>query len=394
MKNLDIFRTKQKEAAAAMQKAMASGDEAQITAAWEAFQQAVADTVKADVVEAELMNDSRILEQRGVRQLTKAETDYWNKFIEASKAQNYKQAIADLDVSFPETIIEDVYKELKEAHPLLEKINFQNVAILTKWILSDHTTQRAVWGEINGEITKEIEGALKKIDLVANKLSAFMIVPVDMLQLGARFIDNYVRMLLVEAIALGLEYGIVKGTGVNEPVGLIRDIHEGVSFNTETGYPAKEKIAVKDFTPANYGDLLARLAKTEKGNSRRITGVTLICNQSEYFKKIMPATTFHNTDGLYTRDVFPFPTDVVISNELADNEAVLCLPEEYFFGLGSNKKGTIEYSDEFKFLEDARTYKIKMHGNGRAYDNTVALYLDITDIDPAFITVKNVAAEA
>ncbi len=394
MKNLDIFRTKQKEAAAAMQKAMTSGDEAQITAAWEAFQQAVADTVKADFAEAEIMNDSRILEQRGVRQLTKAETDYWNKFIEASQAQNYKQAIADIDVSFPETIIEDVYKELKQAHPLLEKINFQNVAILTKWILSDHTTQRAVWGEINGEITKEIEGALKKIDLVANKLSAFMVVPSDMLQLGARFIDNYVRMLLVEAIALGLEYGIVKGTGVNEPIGLIRDISAGVSVNTETGYPAKAKIAVKDFTPANYGDLLARLAKTEKGNARRVNSVLLICNQSEYFKKIMPATTVLGDNGTYTGNVFPFPTEVVISNELDDNEAVLCLPEEYFFGLGSDKKGTIEYSDEFKFLEDARTYKIKMHGNGRAYDNTVALYLDITDVDPAFITVKNVAAEA
>lgn len=392
MKNLDIFRTKQKEAAAAMQKAMTSGDEAQITAAWVEFQQAVADTVKNDFVEAEL--DSRILEQRGVRQLTKAETDYWNKFIEASKSQNYKQAIADIDVSFPETIIEDVYKELKQAHPLLDKINFHNVAILTKWILSDHTTQRAVWGEINGEITKEIEGALKKIDLVANKLSAFMVIPSDMLQLGARFIDNYVRMLLVEAIALGLEYGIVKGTGVNEPIGLIRDISAGVSVNTETGYPAKAKIAVKDFTPANYGDLLARLAKTEKGNARRVNSVLLICNQSEYFKKIMPATTVLGDNGTYTGNVFPFPTEVVISNELDDNEAVLCLPEEYFFGLGSDKKGTIEYSDEFKFLEDARTYKIKMHGNGRAYDNTVALYLDITDVDPAFITVKNVAAEA
>ena len=394
MKNLDIFRTKQKEAAAAMQKAMTSGDETQITEAWEKFQQAVADTVKADFAEAELLNDSRILEQRGVRQLTKAETDYWNKFIEASKSQNYKQAIADIDVSFPETIIEDVYKELKQAHPLLDKINFQNVAILTKWILSDHTTQRAVWGEINGEITEEIAGALKKIDLVANKLSAFMIVPMDMLQLGARFIDNYVRMLLVEAIAIGLEYGIVKGTGVNEPIGLIRDISAGVSFNTETGYPAKTKDVVKDFTPVNYGALLAKLAKTEKGNSRRITSVMLICNQSEYFKKIMPATTVLGDNGTYTGNVFPFPTDVVISNELEDNEAILCLPEEYFFGLGSNKKGTIEYSDEFKFLEDARTYKIKMHGNGRAYDNTVALYLDITNIDPAFITVKNVAATA
>ena len=213
MKNLDIFRTKQKEAAAAMQKAMTSGDEQQITAAWESFQQAVADTVKADFAEAELLNDSRILEQRGVRQLTTAETEYWNKFIEASKSQNYKQAIADIDVSFPETVVEDVYKELKQEHPLLAKVNFQNVSILTKWILSDHSSQKAIWGELNSEITEEITGALKKIELVSNKLSAFMIVPIDMLQLGARFIDNYVRMLLVEAIALGLEYGIVKGNG-------------------------------------------------------------------------------------------------------------------------------------------------------------------------------------
>lgn len=392
MKNLDIFRTKQKEAAAAMQKAMTSGDEQQITAAWESFQQAVADTVKADFAEAELLNDSRILEQRGVRQLTKAETEYWNKFIEASKSQNYKQAIADIDVSFPETVVEDVYKELKQEHPLLAKVNFQNVSILTKWILSDHSSQKAIWGELNSGITEEITGALKKIELVSNKLSAFMIVPIDMLQLGARFIDNYVRMLLVEAIALGLEYGIVKGNGVKEPVGLIRDIHEGVSYNTETGYPVKGKIKVTDFTPANYGKLLAQLAKTEKGNPRKVNSVLLICNQSEYFKKIMPATTVLNSNGTYASNVFPFPTDVVISNELDDNEAIVCLPEEYFFGIGSDRKGTIEYSDEFKFLEDARTYKIKMHGNGRAYDNTVALYLDITDIDPAFITVKNVAA--
>ena len=61
--------------------------------------------------------------------------------------------IANIDVAFPETIIEDVFKEITETHPLLAAVNFQNVSILTKWILSDHASNKAVWGEINGEIT-------------------------------------------------------------------------------------------------------------------------------------------------------------------------------------------------------------------------------------------------
>lgn len=44
-------------------------------------------------------------------------------------------------------------------------------------------------------------------------------------------------------------------------------------------------------------------------------------------------------------------------------------------GIGGAKEGVIEYSDEFKFLEDKRTFKIKMYGMGRAYDNTVSVLL-------------------
>ena len=106
----------------------------------------------------------------------------------------------------------------------------------------------------------------------------------------------------------------------------------------------------------------------------------------------MPATTVLNGAGAYVNNLFPFPTDVVISNELEDGEAVVCLPEEYFMGIGGAKEGVIEYTDELKFLEDKRVYKIKMYGMGKAYDNTVALLLDISELDPAYITVK--AAEA
>ena len=388
MKNYDITKATQKEAAAQLTTAMQSGDEEAIKTAWESFQFAVQEAVKAEITaDVEEATEAQALATRGVRMLTPDERKYWNAFIAASKAGNFKQAIANIDVSFPETIIEDVFKELTETHPLLAAVNFQNVSVLTKWILSDHSTQSAVWGEINGEITEEIEGALKKIDLISNKLSSFAVVPLDMLELGAEFIDRYIRALLVESIAIGLEYGIVMGTGHNEPIGLARDIHEGVSVSSTDGYPLKTAEKVTSFEPAAYGALCAKLAVSEKGNSRVVPEVTLICNQKDYFTKIMPASTILAPDGTYRNEVFPHPTKVIVSNALADGKAVLCLLKEYFFGLGSNKQGTLSYSDEFKFLEDARTYKIKLHGNGRAYDNTCALLLDISALEPAYLPV-------
>lgn len=392
MKNLDITKAAQKEAAAAISVAMQAGDEEAIKKAWEGFAEAVKVAVQAEIeTEATETADAQAMASRGVRQLTSDEQKYWNAFIAASKSGNFKQAINNIDVSFPETIIEDVFKELTETHPLLAAVNFQNVSILTKWILSDHSSQSAVWGEVNGEITKEIEGALKKIDVIQNKLSSFAVIPLDMLELGAAFIDRYIRALLVESIALGLEYGIVKGTGKDEPIGLVRDIHEGVSVSSTDGYPMKSAVAIKSLDPKAYGELCATLAVSEKGNPRVVPQVTLICNQHDYFTKIMPATTVMNFDGTYRNDVFPHPTKVIVSNALANNEAVLCLLDEYFFGLGSNKQGTLSYSDEFKFLEDARTYKIKLHGNGRAYDNTCAILLDTTNLKPAYIPVAHVA---
>lgn len=388
MRNLDSLKSKEKEAAAAIVTAMQAGDEETIRAAWESFAKAVKEAVKAEIeTETTETIDAQAMAARGVRQLTSEEKKYYEALITASKSGNYKQAINNIDVAFPETIIEDVFRELTETHPLLAAVNFQNVSILTKWILSDHSTQSAVWGNVSDTITKEIEGALKEIDLKHNKLSAFAVIPLDMLELGPAFIDRYIRTLLVEAIALGLEYGIVKGTGVNEPIGLVRDIHFGVSVSETDGYPMKSATKVTSFEPAEYGELCANLAVTEKGMPRVVPEVTLICNQHDYFTKVMPATTILAPDGTYRNNIFPHPTKVIVSNVLENNEAVLCLLPEYFFGLGSNKQGTLSYSDEFKFLEDKRTYKIKMHGNGRAYDNTCAMLLDITDLQPAYLPV-------
>ena len=210
-----------------------------------------------------------------------------------------------------------------------------------------------------------------------------------MLDLGPTFLDGYIRAVLAEAIFAGLEEAIVAGTGVNMPVGLKKDIHEGVSFSSTTGYPDKEKIAVKSFAPAEYGALVAQMAVTENGHKRKFTEVGLIVNMVDYLTKVMPATTVLNAEAKYVNNLFPFPTTVYISNEVDDGEAIMFLKDEYFMGMGGSKNGVIEYSDEYKFLEDQRVFKVKQYGAGRAFDNTSALYLNISGLDPAYITVKN-----
>lgn len=385
----NIADTRQREAVAALQSALQSGNEEEGKKAWGQVIDAITEKVKTDF--EMYSTDTNVLAQRGYRQLTSEETEFYQNLAKAGKASDPKQAFTDLintNGGMPETIIEDVYRDLLEEHPLLDKIAFQNVKYLTKWLLNDHTRQKAAWGQINGEITQEIESAFKGVEVTLLKLTAYAVIPQDMLDLGPSFLDNYIRTILKEALYVALEKAIVSGSGKDEPVGLNRDIHEGVDFSTSTGYPEKTAIQVTNFLPANYGPLVAKLAVTEKGRMRSFDEVLMICNQVDYLNKIMPATTTLTTGGTYARDLFPFPTEVVRSNEVKTGQAILCLPEEYFFGLGESKDGKIEYSDEFKFLQDARTYKIKLHGNGRPYDNTVAIVLDISKLDPAYVVVK------
>jgi len=409
------------EATAALQAAFNAEDTTPevMQGAFEQFAQAIAATVQADFESAN--GDRNILAQRGFRQLTAEETKYYQALIDAGKTQNPVQTYAGLlsDKVMPTTIIEDVYKDLVAEHPLLAKINFQSVQYLTRWILNDHSVQTAAWGAVNSQIAQQITSAFRTVEITQCKLSAYAVIEKDMLDLGPAFLDNYIRTFLKEALAVALEDAIVTGNGLNMPIGLDRDIHQGVSVSSSTGYPQKTAVALTSFMPKEYGAILAELCETEVyytadatgvitaastaansdgspksgytkhgGAMRSFDEVTLICNQKDYLSKVMPATTVLNAAGAFTNNIFPFPTDVVRSNRVPTGKAILCLPEEYFFGIGSSKEGTLEYSDDYHFLEDQRVFKVKMHGYGKAWDNTVAILLDISNLVEAYVYVK------
>ena len=367
--------------------------------AWDAFGNEIAESIRADFDLYSQSKDDQVLANRGYRTLTAKESSWYTGIAQALKNAESKQSFIDIlkdenvDDLMPETVIEDVLRYLIETRPLLSKIRFANAGYSTKWIINDSTVQKGAWGEIDENITKEIKGALKVLDITQAKYTAFCIIPLDLLDMGPVFLDAFIRAVMAEALGYGLEDAIVNGTGVNMPIGAIKNPNG--DFNQSSGYPDKEKVAVTSFAPADYGKLVAKVALTEKGKMRDINSVVLLVNTVDYLTKVMPATTVLAPEvGGYVRDLFPFPTEVIKSNVVKSGTAVLGVIEDYTLAVGGKRNGAIIFDDSVHFLDDARTFKLVQHAAGRAYDNTSFAVLDISNLDPAYVTVKNVNAAA
>lgn len=295
------------------------------------------------------------------------------------KSKNPKQGVTLIDDVMPKTVLDDVFTYLTENHPLLDQITFQNTGAIVEWIMST-SSGVAGWGELCDTINDELSGAFSMIELGKQKLSAFIPVCNAMLDLGPTWLDRYVRTLLVEAIATALEAAIVDGDGKGKPLGMTRALTGAV----DGVYPRKTEVAITSLDPTTYGTILNTLSQAPNGKRRSISSVLLLVNPADYFTKVYPATTPRTTDGGFNNGVFPFPTTPIQSSAVPVGKAVMGIASRYFMGLGTGtgKGGKIEYSDEYKFLEDQRVYRIKLFGNGRPMDDKAFIYLDISALKP------------
>lgn len=337
--------------------------------------------------------DRKVLAQRGVRQLTSEERQYYQKFAEAARSKNPKQALMDADLILPKTVLNAVFDELQTSHPLLSAIQFINTTGITEMVMSQNGEQMAQWGKLCDDIVKELLAGFSTVNMTLLKLSAFLPVCKAMLDLGPVWLDDFVRQVLYEALANGLEYGIVTGNGNDQPIGMDRQVGEGV---TVTGgvYPEKAPVAVSDLQPSTVGRLLSLMAVDPAGKPRTLRDIILVVNPQDYYQKVMPATTVMAPDGTYRNDVMPYPMRVIQSLALPRGKAILGIAYKYFAGAGMSRDGRIEYSDHYQFLEDDRVYLIKLYANGFPMDNNAFLVLDISGLRPATLQVTTLDAPA
>lgn len=335
--------------------------------------------------------DSRILAARGVRQLTSEERSYYQKLGEAMKATDPRQAVTGMDAVLPKTVIDSVFDDLQTNHPLLSRINFMATGGAVEIIVNTNGYEEAAWGDLCDDIVKELTSGFKKINTGLYKLSAFMPVCKAMLDLGPEWLDNYVRQVLFEAFANGMEAGIVTGDGNKKPIGMDRQVGDNVTV-TGNAYPKKAAVKVSDLTPATVGNLISIMAADPNGKTRRVQGVILLVNPQDYYQKVMPATTVQAPDGTYRNDVLPYPMDVIQSVSLPRGEAIIGIASQYLAMAGTSPNGKIEYSDHYHFLEDERVYLVKGYANGMPKDNNAFLRLDISGLQPATWKVTQVTA--
>ncbi|WP_236900459.1 phage major capsid protein [Clostridium estertheticum] len=384
IKNKDLIQQQLKDSLAV---AMKSTDENAIATAFAAFAEDVQQNVMEEFETYQKTADSNILTKRGVHQLTAVEDKFYQSVITAMRSSDPRQAFTTLPAAYPETIIDNVIADIKAEHPLLAAINFTNTTILTKMIVNKQGAQLAFWGPINSAITKELAGQIGVIDLTLCKLSAFMPISKDMLAVGPQWIDAYVRGVLSEAIALATETAIIDGTGLNEPIGMNRSVADDVTV-TAGVYPLKTPMVVSNLNPLTFGAIAAKLAQAPNGKQRPVANILIVVSPVDYFTRIYPNTTVRALDGSYSYNVLPFPTTIIQSTAVAAGTAIFGLADKYLMGIGAGTNGgKIEFSDEFRWLDDERVYLSKMYGNGRALDDNAFILADITGMTAAVLEV-------
>ena len=362
-------------------------------AEWEAalkdYQKMISDEILAKYEISKDVLDSNILAARGIGQLTSEERAYYTAIINAMKSADPRAAITNVNLDFPTTTINSVLEDIRTAHPLLDFIDFVNTSAVTKWIYNTQGEQSAVWGELGAEIVTELTGSIAQLSMTQCKLSAFFTISNDILELGPEWVDVYIRATLTEAYAVGLEAGVVDGTGKDQPIGMTRNVADDVVVVGGV-YPRKEAIEITQLDPATVGGLLATLATAPNGKTRTVGRPILVVNPADYYSIVFPATTIRTVEGGYANNVLPIPVDIVQSTAVPSKHAIFGIARRYLMGIGLSRNGRIETADQYRWLEDERVYKIKGFGNGRPKDNNAFLYLDITNLVPTYATVQNI----
>ncbi|HEP5870789.1 TPA: phage major capsid protein [Streptococcus pyogenes] len=283
----------------------------------------------------------------------------------------------------PEETMVQVFDDLVAEHPLLKVINFKNTSLRLK-ALTAETSGTAVWGDIFGEIKGQLKQAFKEQDFSQFKLTAFVVIPKDALKFGPKWIKQFITEQLKEAIAVALELAIVKGNGLLQPVGLVKDlsqptVDQSTGRDITTYKEDKKAIAdLSDLDPDTAVELLVPVMKhlsvNDKKHPLKIAGqVKLLLNPEDRWT-LEAKFTSRNQFGEYVT-VLPHGITILESLAVDAGKAIAFVANRYdaFMATAS----TIEEYDQTFAMEDLQLYLTKNYFYGKAKDNHTAALLTL-----------------
>lgn len=314
------------------------------------------------------MNDAQVLSARGQNVLTSEEKRFFQNVID-------KKGFDD-DSILPVTTQERIFEDIVAEHPLLDALNLKDLGAVTRFIYSD-AEKNFVWGELFGPIQGQIGAGFREESITQLKLTAYAVMPNDMLELGPEWAERYVRTVAVETISVGLEYGFVNGNGQSQPIGLLKD------KNTDTGaITDKASSGTLTFAPSERGEVVAgelfgvvnALSTNAAGKRRRVSGrVVMVVNPQDALA-VQFRNTIQTSNGQWVT-ALPYNIRVVESEEVPTKKAVFFVQGDYIAVVAGGYR--LKKFTETLAMEDATLYTIKQFANGRPKDNKTALVYDL-----------------
>ena len=248
MLNNDLINQESQKFMQSMMNALQDNDAEQAAAALQEMQNNICQIIEQEFEQYRGVGDMDVLQDRGLRKLTSEENEWYQKFIGAVK-NGTKQEITNLTSAMPVTIIDRVISDMKKRHELLNAINIQDAAGAQRLVMNavQMASKLGGWGKITGAIANELQGEIDIIDVTAAKYTAYFIIPKDFVKFNFTFapmwVDQYIRIILSEAVAFGLEKTIISGDGKDQFIGMTMD----VSTATDGKYTQKTPVVIKNF---------------------------------------------------------------------------------------------------------------------------------------------------
>lgn len=357
-------------------------DQEKLAKAWDEMQDAlVNDLTEKITAEVRIKQmDAQILSSRGQNVLTSEEMKFFNEVVVSGGFND--------DSILPVTTQERVFEDLVAAHPLLDAIGLQDLGAVTRFIKSD-PKKAYVWGALFGDIKGQITDAFSEEQIGQLKLTAFAVIPKDMLELGPVWVERYVRNLLVESYSVGLEYGLVNGQGPakNEPIGLIKNVDPdtgAVTTKTSSGKLTFAPSAHGEVVAGELHDVIKALSTDVKNKARKVLNkVVMVVNPIDAIS-VQARNTIQTANGQWVT-ALPFNIQVVESEEIPEKKSLFFVKGEYLAAVAGGYK-TNKF-DQTLAIEDAMLYTIKQFANGKPKDNKTAL---LYDLDIKFASVPAV----
>lgn len=354
----------------------------QINAAMEEYITAIAEDagkqVRAEYEELKNVTDNNVLAARGIPVLTAEETKFYNEVV--------KTGGFDSDLVWPETILERVFEDLQEDHPILKIVNFTPTVGRVK-VIRARRKGVAVFGPIHKDLEGQLDAEFGAEEFTQLALTAFFLISNDTLDLGPRWINRFINLCLREAVRDIWAEKIITGTGNDEPIGLLKNL-DGAVVGGE--YPDKTSVGtltladpatmVKEF--AGLMKIMSKythkIGKNDEGveKSRKVSGkIYLLVNPTNYYDIVARGTTI-NANGVYVSNLPFIPQDRIIESIHVPENKIVAFVEKQYEATQSRAEKVYEYKQTFA-MKRATLYAIDMLANGYPTNNDAAQVFDL-----------------